>query len=110
MKNVRYLINQNSFDEILLQLFEYICTIHGFISSTIDPLIQQIQKSNEYIQSINSSEILLHLNSLNNAYDICSSAKRLINQNKNKFGHIQIFSTITNSLSHFYDNLKVLKL
>jgi hypothetical protein len=68
-----------------------------------------MQQSNEYIQSISSSEMSLHLNSLNNVYDICSSTKRLINRNKNKFGHIQIFSTITNSFSHFYDNLQVLK-
>jgi len=107
MNNIRALINENSFDVILIQIFEYICIIHGYVSSTIEPLIQQMKQSNEYLKSMNQSEIKLYSNNLNNIYDICQSIQTLIDENKYKFGRIRIFSTIINSFAHFYEHLKV---
>src|SRR5689334_15164538 len=60
MKNIRNLISQNSFDEILIQLFEYMCIIHGYVCSTIDLLKEKIQQSNAFIPSMNQSEITLY--------------------------------------------------
>jgi hypothetical protein len=107
MQNIRDLINENGFDEILIQLFGYICDIHGHACANIDPLKQQSQMLHEYIRSINGYEIKLYLNSLNKACELCQSSRTLLNLNKNKYDHIQIFATIRNSLARFYDNLKV---
>lgn len=107
MGNIQDLIQQNSYDEILMSIFKYISIIHGSVSSTIDLLIEKMQQSNEYFQFINQSEITLYSNSLNNVYDTCQSTEILFNQNKYKFGHIQIFSTIKDSFFQFYKNLKV---
>jgi hypothetical protein len=97
------LINQNGFDEILIQLFEYVCVIHGSVTAIIDPIQQQNQ------QSINRFEATLYLNSLNNIYDICESIKILLHLNKNSFDHIQVFSTIRTSFLQFYNNVQVFR-
>ncbi len=107
MENVRQLIDQNNFHQTLIQIFEDICIIHGYVSSTIESLVQQIQQSDEYFRSINQSEITLYSNSLNNVYDICQLTETLLNTNKNKFNHIRLFSMVTNLFSQFYEHLKV---
>jgi len=92
------LINQNSFDEILIQIFEYCCVIHGYVCSTIDP--------GQYFQSIIQTE---HLQSLDNVNHICESIETLINLNKDKFDQIENFSMINDLFIQFDQNLKVFR-
>ena len=107
--NVRLCIKQNGFDESLIQIFEYICIIHGYICSTVHPLRKQINRFDEYVQLINSSEIIeLYSTSLNNVSHICQSIETLIRLNTNKFNHISQFATMVNLFSQFYEDLKVL--
>ncbi len=109
LNNVRDFIGQNRFNDMMIQLFQYICEIRSYTFSTIDPLKQQLEQSDdEYFQINNQSEIKLHSSNLENVYDICRSTKRLLDLNKNKFGHSQIFSTITKPFLKFYHHLKVL--
>ncbi|CAF1068292.1 unnamed protein product [Rotaria sordida] len=108
IKNVRDLINQNSFDEILIQLFQYVCIIHGYVCSTIELLKEKLKQSNEIIQLMHQSEIELYSNSFNDINDVCQSTKTLLKLNKKQFGHIEIFSMMNKSFSQFYDHLKSL--
>ncbi|CAF1397438.1 unnamed protein product [Rotaria sordida] len=108
VNNIHILISQNSFDEILIQLFEYICVIHGYVRSIIHPLQQQIQNLNEYFKLIDQSEMKLYSHCLNNVSNICQSIETLIKLNKKKFDHIEQFPIIVNSFSQFYENLKIL--
>jgi len=78
----------------LIQIFEYICIIHGHICSIIDPA--------QYFQSE-------HLQSLDNVNHICESIETLINLNKDKFDQIENFSMINDLFIQFYQNLKVFR-
>ncbi|CAF4393084.1 unnamed protein product [Rotaria sp. Silwood2] len=109
IKYVHNWINQNSFDQISIQLFEYVCILNGYVCSTIDPLIEKMKQSNQYFQLMSESEIILHTNSFNHIHDICESTNTLLMLNKKQFDHIEIFSMINNSFSEVYDNLKTLR-
>jgi len=81
---------------MLIHLFQYICTIHGYVlCASIDRLQQ-----NQSFQSINQLE------QLNN---ICQSIQTLLDLNKTNFDQIENFSTINNLFIKFYQNLKVFK-
>jgi len=101
VKNIRDLINPNNCDQILIQVFENCCIMHGLICSTIDPLQQ-----NQYFQSINQSG---YLNNLNTIYDLGHSIELLLNLHKDKLNQIQQFSIINNLFLQFYQNLKILR-
>jgi hypothetical protein len=109
VNNIRLLLNKNSFDEILIQLFQEICINHGYICSTINLLQQKIQQSNADFVLINQSEITFYIDNFNNIYNICYSVKKLIKQNKNKFNAIKQFQIIDNLFSEFNKNFKVFK-
>jgi len=107
-KNVRQLIDETDFNEILIQLYEYICIIYGYACSTIHPLNELIQQSNEYFNLMNQSERRLYSNNFNDITQICESTKTLLQLNKDKFSHIQLYLTVANSFYQFFDKLKVL--
>ncbi|CAF1495282.1 unnamed protein product [Rotaria sordida] len=109
VKNMRIFISQHSFDQILIQLFEYICIIKGYVNSVIQPLNQQIQHFIQNFQLYKQFEINLYSNSLNEVSNICQSVETLIKLNKKKFDYIQQFSMIINSFFEFYENLKVFR-
>ncbi|CAF4982668.1 unnamed protein product [Rotaria sp. Silwood1] len=54
IKNIADLISQRNFYEIIIQLFQYLSMIHGYVCLTIDPLKQRIQELNKNFQ-INST-------------------------------------------------------
>ncbi|CAF2755273.1 unnamed protein product [Rotaria sp. Silwood2] len=108
INNIRSFIRQYGLDSILLQFFEYICIIEGYVHSTIHPLNQQIEHFIQNFDLYKQSEIDFYSKNLNDVYNICRSAKTLINVNKKKFDHIEQFSIIINSCSEFYTNLKIL--
>ncbi|CAF3182032.1 unnamed protein product, partial [Rotaria sp. Silwood2] len=106
VNNSRTFISQHSFDPILIQLFENICIIDGYVRSSIHPLNQQIEHLIQNLQLHNQSEIELYSTNLIEIYTICRSVKTLIKLNKKKFNHIEQFSIIINLFSEFYKNLK----
>ncbi|CAF4552349.1 unnamed protein product [Rotaria sp. Silwood1] len=108
VNNIHSLISQIGFDETLIQLFESICIVRGYIRSVINPLQQQIKHLNENFKLINKSEMILYSNCLNNVSDICQSIETLIKSNKKKFDHIEQFSMIVYSFFKLYENLKIL--
>jgi len=110
LKNARDLISQNTFDEIMVQLFENISIIQGYVCSTIDPLREQFQQSDdEYSQISNKFEKDLYLNSIMAVYDICQSTETLLGVKKNKANDVRLFETFINLFSQFYHHLKVFK-
>ncbi|CAF3253926.1 unnamed protein product [Rotaria sp. Silwood2] len=109
VNNSRTFISQHSFDPILIQLFENICIIDGYVRSSIHPLNQQIEHLIQNLQLHNQSEIELYSTNLIEIYTICRSVKTLIKLNKKKFNHIEQFSIIINLFSEFYKNLKVFR-
>ncbi|CAF2916468.1 unnamed protein product, partial [Rotaria sp. Silwood2] len=108
VNNSRTFISQHGFDPILIQLFENICIIDGYVRSSIHPLNQQIEHLIQNLQLHNQSEIELYSTNLIEIYTICRSVKTLIKLNKKKFNHIEQFSIIINLFSEFYKNLKIL--
>ncbi|CAF3302861.1 unnamed protein product [Rotaria sp. Silwood2] len=108
MKNIRELVCKNNFDENLIQLFENISIIHGYVRLTIDPLAKQIQKLKEYFQEIKQSGITLHSNCLNNILDICQSTTTLLVTKNKKCSLNQDYLMIVSSFTQFYQNVKTL--
>ncbi|CAF2970016.1 unnamed protein product [Rotaria sp. Silwood2] len=108
VNNIRIFINQYGFDQILIELFEYICIIQGYVRSLIHPLNQKIQNFTQNFQLHNPSEIKLYSQNLNQVSNICHSVEKLIESNKTKLDHLQQFSMIANLFSEFYKNLKIL--
>ncbi|CAF4759046.1 unnamed protein product, partial [Rotaria sp. Silwood2] len=107
VNNSRTFISQHGFDPILIQLFENICIIDGYVRSIIHPLNQQIEHLIQNLQLHNQSEIEFYSKNLIEIYTICRSVKTLIKLNKKNFNHIEQFLIIINSFSKFYKNLKV---
>ncbi|CAF3412465.1 unnamed protein product [Rotaria sp. Silwood1] len=110
VNNIHSLISQIGFDETLIQLFESICIVRGYIHSVINPLQQQMKHLNENFKLINKSEMILYSNCLNNVSNICQSIETLIKSNKKKFDHIEQFSMIVNSFFKLHENLTVFTL
>ncbi|CAF1275976.1 unnamed protein product [Rotaria sordida] len=108
LKNIRELINQNNYDENLIQLFENISMIYGYVYLTIDSLQEYIQSLNEDVRLNRKYNITLHSTCLNNIIDICESTEILFNLNNNKFRYIEHYSIISDSFIQFYQNLKIL--
>ncbi|CAF1264946.1 unnamed protein product [Rotaria sordida] len=106
LKNIRELINQNNYDENLIQLFENISMIYGYVYLTIDSLQEYIQSLNEDVRLNRKYNITLHSTCLNNIIDICESTEILFNLNNNKFRYIEHYSIISDSFIQFYQNLK----
>ncbi|CAF1475892.1 unnamed protein product [Adineta steineri] len=102
-------ISDNSFDQILIQLFEYTCSVQGYVCLTIDPLKQKMSLLHENIQSIDKADIEWHSHSLDNINNICKSIKKLLGENMDKFGPNEIYSTFNEKFSQFHDNLKILR-
>lgn len=100
MKNMRELISQNPSNKVLSQLFENLCSIHGHVFSTIVPLQQLNENSNE-------SEKLLYLHNLKLIYNVLESTKAQLNRNHDRFHQIQLFSLIETAFMEFYDHVKV---
>ncbi|CAF1511152.1 unnamed protein product, partial [Rotaria sp. Silwood1] len=108
IKHIHYLINKNIFDETLINVFENIYMIHGYVNLSIDSLKHKMEQSNQHIQLINQSDVNLHSNILNNTYDICQSTHTLLNMIKNKYDHTEHYLIIVDSFNQFYQNLKLL--
>ena len=102
MKDARELIHQHPNDKVLAQLFENICLLHGYVFSIILPLQQQ-----KLDDLASESEGKLHLNNLNNVYDIFQTTKSLLQRNVDHFRHLQLLSTIRSSFSQFHNNVEV---
>lgn len=100
MKYIRELISQSPSNRILAQLFEKLCLIHGHVVSIILPLQQLNEHSNE-------SERILYLHNLNNVHDIFDSTKALLDRNRIRFRHMQLFSLIQTTFVEFYNHLQV---
>jgi hypothetical protein len=107
MKNVQNLINQNGLDDKLNDLFQNICLINGHVCSTIDELNEQLKQSNNYFQSLNQRQIQIYTKSL---MDACGAGRHIritLKKSKNRFNHIPIFTSITDSFMQLYANLQV---
>ena len=101
MKNIRALISNNGLDEILMQLHEYICTIFGYVCSTVNFIEQYFPKSAD-------SSTKFHSNSLKNINEICQSVQTLLDCNNNRFAHVQLYSIIKKSFTQFDQKFKVI--
>ncbi|CAF1291078.1 unnamed protein product [Rotaria sp. Silwood1] len=108
MKNIDDLMSQNSYDGILIKLFENMCIIHGYSFLTINAIKQQIRRSKKDFQSIKQSDITLYSNCLNNIYISCELTIKLLKRQKNRFSHIPLYSMTRESFIEFYHNLKFL--
>ncbi|CAF4842008.1 unnamed protein product [Rotaria sp. Silwood1] len=108
MKNIDDLMSQNSYDGILIKLFENMCIIHGYSFLTINAIKQQIRRSKKDFQSNKQSDITLYSNCLNNIYISCELTIILLKRQKNRFSHIPLYSMTRESFIEFYHNLKFL--
>ncbi|CAF4941649.1 unnamed protein product, partial [Rotaria sp. Silwood1] len=106
MKNIDDLMSQNSYDGILIKLFENMCIIHGYSFLTINAIKQQIRRSKKDFQSNKQSDITLYSNCLNNIYISCELTIILLKRQKNRFSHIPLYSMTRESFIEFYHNLK----
>jgi hypothetical protein len=97
---LRTLINQYNHEKILIQLFEYICTIRGLSSIILDRLKQRNH-------SVNEHEKPIYKESLDKIDKLSRSIKALIELNKMKISHIDQNSIINNSFNQFYQNFNV---
>ncbi|UJR17453.1 hypothetical protein I4U23_004348 [Adineta vaga] len=102
MNNIRELMNQHPSDKILINLFENLCLIHGYVYSIILPLQQLSEQSNE-------SEITLYLNNLNNIYEIFQSTKLLLHDNIVSFCQTKLFPITRSLFFQFHNNIKILR-
>lgn len=101
IKHIRSLINNNGLDDILLQLYEYICTILGYVCSTVNYIEEHSLKTLD-------SSSKFHSNSLKNIHEICQSVQTLLDCNHNRFAHVQLYSTIKTSFAQFDQNFQVI--
>lgn len=83
-----------------MQLYEYICTILGYVCSTVNFIEQHSA----------DSSTKFHSNSLKNINEICQSVQTLLDCNNNRFAHIQLYSTIKKSFAQFDEKFKVIEL
>ncbi|UJR17946.1 hypothetical protein I4U23_004845 [Adineta vaga] len=104
MKNMRELINQSPSNKILIELFDKICLIHGYVFSIVVPL--ENQRHNE---QLNESEVSLYLSKLKKIYTIFLKTQSLLYRNIAKFSHMPLFSTIQSAFSQFYTNIKLVR-
>jgi hypothetical protein len=108
IKNVRNMIDRNRSNDAMIQLFEYICQIRSYIPSTIDPLKQRLENSNDkYFQGNNQSEIELHSKNLEKVYNMCQFTKTLLDVNKNRQANNRLFGSVTTLFFEFYHHLQV---
>lgn len=94
------LINQYHRENILIQLFEHICTIRGLGIIILDPLKQQIR-------SINENEHKIYNDGLDKIENLSRTIHALIELNKMKISHIDQHSIINSSFNQFQQNLNV---
>ncbi|CAM4766756.1 unnamed protein product [Rotaria magnacalcarata] len=109
MKNLREMISQNRFYTVLMKLFENMSIIDGYSCLLINPMKQRIALSKTDFQLTSEYEITLYSNCLNNFLTICESTVKLFKVQKNRFSHIELYSTIRESFIVFYHNLKILR-
>jgi hypothetical protein len=98
--HLRKLINRYHYENILIQLFEYICTIYGLSSIVLDRLKRQMQ-------SINEHQYSMYNDGLDKVEKISRSINTLIELNKMKISHIDQHSVIINSFNEFQRNFNV---
>ncbi len=97
---LRNLIKQYNHESIFIQLFEYICTLQGLSSITLDRLKKQIQPVDEH-------EKQFYNNALDKLEKLSRSIKAFIELNKMKISHIDQHSIIIDSFSQFHQNFNV---
>ena len=87
-------------ESILIQLFEYICTIRGLSLTILDRLKQQTHSLNEHQKTI-------YNDGLDKIEKLSRSLKALIELNKMKISHIDQHLIIINSFNQFHQNFNV---
>jgi hypothetical protein len=97
---LRHLIGQYHRESMLVQLFEYICTIYGLSSIILDRLKQ-------HIRSVHEHEKPFYNDGLEKIEKLSRSIKALIELNKMKISHIDQHSIISNSFKQFHQNFNV---
>jgi len=100
---------ENNSDEIFIQLLKNISTIKGYILTKINTIQNKLRRPNRRIRLVNTKEIVLYTSDINYTYDTCQSTNQLLLLNKEKFCHIETFSTINCLFSQFFSHLKVFK-
>jgi hypothetical protein len=96
----RHLIIPYNRETVFIQLFEYICTMHGASSITLDRLKQQMQSIDEHSKQIYNAVI-------DKIEKLSRSIKALIELNKMKISQFDQESIITHSFSRFHRNFNV---
>jgi hypothetical protein len=87
-------------ESILIQIFEYICTIRGLSLTILDRLKQQTHSVNEHQKTI-------YDDGLDKIEKLSRSLKALIELNKMKISHIDQHLIIINSFNQFHQNFNV---
>ncbi|CAF1314263.1 unnamed protein product [Rotaria sp. Silwood1] len=82
VKNIQIFISLHDLDQILIQLYEYLCVIQGYVCSVIQTLNQQIQYFIEKFQLCKQSEIQLYSTNLNEVSKYLSISKKNIDEIK----------------------------
>ncbi|CAF1370117.1 unnamed protein product [Adineta ricciae] len=98
---VRDLIQQYRHENILIQLFEYLCTLQGLSSITLDRLKEQIQ-------SIDEHKKLFYQDALEKIEKLLRSIRILVELNRMTISHIDQHATIIDSFNQFQQNFNIL--
>lgn len=96
------------FNDISIQLFEYVSIIHGYVCSIIHPLKQTLQNSNMNPSLDNQTDLKLYSNNFNEVSKIFQSVETLITLNKRNIEHLEQFPAASRLFSQLYENFKVL--
>jgi hypothetical protein len=97
---IHHLLTQYNHETIFIQLFEYICTVQGLSSITLDPLKQQMQSTDE-------QQKYIYTDAIDKIQNLSGSIKALIELNKIKISHVDQQSIITKSFNQFHQNFNV---
>ena len=97
---VRDLVQQYRHENILIQLFEYLCTLQGLSSITLDRLKEQIQ-------SIDEHKKLFYQDALEKIEKLLRSIRILVELNRMTISHIDQHATIIDSFNQFQQNFNV---
>lgn len=109
MRNICEMINQNDFDKILIQLFEHISLINGYVCLRIDLIKQQIHNLHEYIQSKTQSELDINSAAMQSVDDICEEIIKLFDRNQKKLLCIGQYVTFFDAFNIFCYHFKVIE-
>ncbi|UJR07787.1 hypothetical protein I4U23_012069 [Adineta vaga] len=98
---VRNILHQYHHESVFIKLFEYLCTLQGLSSITLDRLKVQIQPTDEHDKEF-------YHDALDKIEKILRSIKVLIDLNKMRISHIDQQSIIVDLFNQFQTNFNII--